>query len=263
MAVLIVSLLVIGVIIGIAVIWGRGKVRQRTRAYAVIAERMGGTAFGKERVQVTVDGLLVTMLPALIENRRQTHYIVDLPGQYPLALLVRPHARGDAGKIARGEMVDIRIGDLAFDDAFLVEAAPADVAKLLLDGETRAWLASLPSPELSKPIDGVPQLRLVLPEWNEDPDEAERHFRGVARVASRVREAYATADAAIPTQQTGAPFREEIDDEARQRAARQREDEVSRVQRVQVVRRRREQLIAGVATGIAVGAYILIRFWLR
>ena len=39
-------------------------------------------------------------------------------------------------------MVDVEIGDPAFDRAFLVEAAPAQIARILLDSSVRRLLAS-------------------------------------------------------------------------------------------------------------------------
>jgi hypothetical protein len=250
MGVIVFALVVIvGVIVVIAIISGAKERAQ----LAAIAGQLNGITQGKQRVVGRVDDTTVSMQWVQTNNNKTTHFVVDLPAMYPLALLVRRHVRGDGGKIARGEMVDIRIGDLAFDDDFLVEAAPVDVAKLLLDGRTRAWLSALDRPELSKAAD-TPKLQLIVMEWISQPEDAEAHVRGLVDIATRVRDAYAKADAAVPLEQAGAPFRESFDDEARQRAARTRADEVAHVAHVQARRRFREQIIGGV---IGVGVIVV------
>lgn len=46
-------------------------------------------------------------------------------------------------QVRAGRAVDVIVGDEAFDDAFIVEAAPSDVAKKLLDAETRRMLLAM------------------------------------------------------------------------------------------------------------------------
>jgi len=46
-------------------------------------------------------------------------------------------------QVRAGRAVDIIVGDEAFDDAFIVEAAPSDVAKKLLDAEIRRMLLAM------------------------------------------------------------------------------------------------------------------------
>jgi hypothetical protein len=46
-------------------------------------------------------------------------------------------------QVHAGRAVDVIVGDQAFDDAFIVEAAPSDVAKKLLDADTRRMLLSM------------------------------------------------------------------------------------------------------------------------
>jgi hypothetical protein len=46
-------------------------------------------------------------------------------------------------QVRAGRAVDVVVGDQRFDDAFIVEAAPSDVAKKLLDGETRRMLLAM------------------------------------------------------------------------------------------------------------------------
>lgn len=46
-------------------------------------------------------------------------------------------------QVRAGRAVDVIVGDQGFDDAFIVEAAPSEVAKKLLDAETRRMLLAL------------------------------------------------------------------------------------------------------------------------
>jgi hypothetical protein len=46
-------------------------------------------------------------------------------------------------QVRAGRAVDVIVGDQAFDDAFIVEAAPSDVAKKLLDAEIRRMLLAM------------------------------------------------------------------------------------------------------------------------
>jgi hypothetical protein len=255
MGVIVVAFLVIVAVVVFVVFASHRKQRMQL---AAIAEHLDGVTQGKYGVVARIGTTPAAMQWVQTDNRRTTHFVVDLPAMYPLALLVRPHARGDDGKIARGEMVDVRIGDLAFDDDFLVEAAPADVAKLLLDGPTRAWLTTLDQPELSKVAD-APRLQLVVRDWITIPAKAEAHVRELVGLATRVREAYATADAAIPLERAGAPFRETVDDDARQRAAKMRTDEVAHVARVQASRRFREHIIGAVIGVGLLAVYVYLQ----
>jgi hypothetical protein len=53
---------------------------------------------------------------------------------------LRPETRWGARDVEHGRAIDLLLGDDAFDDAFLVEAAPAEIARALLDRETRTAL---------------------------------------------------------------------------------------------------------------------------
>jgi hypothetical protein len=53
---------------------------------------------------------------------------------------LRPETRWGARDVEHGRAIDLVLGDQDFDDSFLVEAAPADLARALLDRETRTAL---------------------------------------------------------------------------------------------------------------------------
>ncbi len=49
----------------------------------------------------------------------------------------------ELAQVRAGRAVDVIVGDQAFDDAFIVEAAPSEVAKKLLDAEIRRMLLAM------------------------------------------------------------------------------------------------------------------------
>ena len=55
---------------------------------------------------------------------------------------LRPETRWGVRDVEHGRAIDLVLGDEAFDDSFLVEAAPADMARALLDREARTALLS-------------------------------------------------------------------------------------------------------------------------
>jgi hypothetical protein len=77
-------------------------------------------------------------------NKRQiwrTLCCADLSIERPaFEMDLRPETRWGARDVEQGRAIDLVLGDQAFDDSFLVEAAPADIARALLDHETRTAL---------------------------------------------------------------------------------------------------------------------------
>jgi hypothetical protein len=160
---------------------------------------------------------------------RWTEIDVELP-RYPLALYLRRHGWLDALQVARGAMVDLTLGDAAFDAAFLVEAAPADVARKLLDAKARAALASYDCVELTtEQAAAGPVLRLAIRGWLEDGDAALAAAQLAVTMVRRVRQAYAEVEDEAPLAAVGAPFRPALDDGPARRAAADREAEVARL----------------------------------
>ncbi len=60
----------------------------------------------------------------------------------PFEMDLRPETRWGVRDVEHGRAIDLVLGDEAFDDSFLVEAAPADMARALIDRETRTALLS-------------------------------------------------------------------------------------------------------------------------
>jgi hypothetical protein len=177
-----------------------------------------------------------------------TEIDAEIPARYPLRMFVRKHGWLDQGKIDRGEMVDVIVGDLAFDQRFMVEAAPADVARLLLDPRERGYLLALSETlwlEITTVRDGERALlRLSIMSWIYDITDAMRGIEAMAAIAGRLREAYATVEQATEVKDVGSPYRPMLDDGAARVAADERLQEVARVDDVRTKRAAREQLVA-------------------
>ncbi|XXX75820.1 hypothetical protein WMF30_50040 [Sorangium sp. So ce134] len=85
-----------------------------------------------------------------------------------LLLSIRPSTPRDEREVAQGAAVDHRLGDPAFDAAFIVEGAPERLVREIVDEEARRGLLALrPEHVLTRP--GA--LTVQMPDW---VDEAER-----------------------------------------------------------------------------------------
>jgi hypothetical protein len=175
------------------------------------------------------------------------------PGVFPVVLHVEPHARGDADRIARGEMIDLEIGDPAFDPAFRVEAAPADIVARILDSAVRAYLLAHPRAELAT-HEGV--LRLSVPGWIEDPDHALAGWDTLIAVRSNIRTAYETTVPAPAV--VGSPFRPAQDDSAFHALEATRQRQIAEVAEVRSLRKARDAASARRVSIIFVCGFILV-----
>lgn len=111
---------------------------------------------------------------------------VELRG---LLLAVRPQTHEETSLVREGLAVDLRTGDAAFDVAFVVEVAPADVALTLLNAEIRAGLLALKTVSL---VTGEAGVRLERREWEGDVGRLRALVELVAKVALGVPEAWRT-----------------------------------------------------------------------
>lgn len=159
-----------------------------------------------------------------------TEIFVDLPERYPLLLMARLREHNDREKIMDSVLAQLSFGDAEFDRAFLVEGAPIDVVKLLFDAPTRELLHALQC-RLRTPIEGRPQLLMIVPGWLEGA-RARMVLESLAAFSSRVRDAYGEADAAAIGAREGFAFREEADGEAQRQAVAEREAQLAEVRTV-------------------------------
>jgi hypothetical protein len=189
--------------------------------------------------------------------RPWTEIDVEVPASYPLAIHLRRHAWLDKGRIARGDMIDLQLGDPAFDEAFLVEAAPEDIARGLLDAGARSFLLAHGRIELDTVSEGdLRFLRFALQGWIEDVPAATLAIDHAVRFGARVREAYAAADSAVPVRVGGAPYRPALDAQPMRDASAARVAEVAALEALRAARARRHTVMV-----VAIMVAILI-VWL-
>lgn len=121
-------------------------------------------------------------------------------------LSVRPELVGEGFDKLLGLTIDLQVGDAAFDERFVIEAAPAPVAAHLLDPRLRAAMSRLP------PSDDGPSLRvsaeLLTLKWTGGltREDLAALLRAVFECLDRCRalhEALATADARAPFRVSG------------------------------------------------------------
>ena len=234
---------------------------KRSGVLQAVAQELGGTSSG-HGLFATVEGVAVSLdyetRGSGSSTESWTYLDAALPGRYPLVLNVDRHGWFDRGKIERGEMVDVLVGDQAFDDAFRIEGAPAEVVKHMLTPELRAYLRGHAHVEV-RTLEG-PKLRIAVRTWLSDRDAIHTGLQMVARLAASLRPVTLALDAQIPTITTGDAYRAMTSDQPLRDARAARVVEVARVESVRQRRRGHEMaivlglfaiVIAGAVLGIA------------
>ena len=260
------ALMLLALVIGTAWIASARNRRERRGKLAAIAREVGG-AHDSSSVTCTYNGVVVryefAMRGAGSSAESWTEVTADLPRGYPLSLRVlRCPPQPEA--VRRGDLIDVEVGDADFDRAFLVEAAPSDVVRALLDAPARAFLVQFGGMlvTLTKAGGGT-ALQLALPGWDEHPMRAKATVEGVSRIASRLREAYADANAAIPTGDAGSPYRPQVDDSPIKAAEARRVHEVAHLAALEQQRadaeRRMGVLVVSLVTGTLIAAIVGLR----
>ena len=232
-------------VIGVVIVSARSASQHREQTLARLAAALAGTADisagtadGKHRGVAIAHRL--TSRGAGSSAERWTEMACALPDD-PLVLHIEPHVAGDEYRIAAGEMIDLEIGDPAFDRKLRVEAAPASVIKALFTPELRAFFVAH-----TVHLDSTArELQLSTRGWLEDPADATPFWD--ALVALQARLVAAAAEAARASAQVGGPFRAEPD-HAAVRAA--HASEVARVERVRTARAETQRQNAIVLVGL-------------
>lgn len=238
--------------IGLA-IWAvmRGNQRRRTALEAIASKLSGAADVKHANASGTLAGIPITLRYTTrgsgSNSESWTEIDAQPPAGYPLSLTLRAHGWFDGGKIERGDLVDVIVGDEAFDKRFLLEAAPADVVRHLFPPELRAYLMSRKhlSLETTKVADaGTLVLRLSVRGWLEKPEDFTPALDQMAALAARVREAHATADQAVaPAEPGGAPYRPTLDAAPARDARAARAAEVAQLEAVKAGRAATSKLI--------------------
>jgi len=145
-----------------------------------------------------------------VHERRWTEVDVRVPRGYALSLYVRRHEALDPHEIRRDAMVDVELGDAEFDRQFLVEAAPAQIVRMVLDAPVRRWLTDHDGATLTtEQLGGLPILRLSAPTWLA-PGAIMAAIDALAGISAAVRDAYAALETAA-LRGVGSPYRPQFD----------------------------------------------------
>jgi len=186
-----------------------------------------------------------------------TEATVEIPAAYPLAIHIRPHGQKDRAHLESRTMVDVEVGDSEFDRTFLIEAAPADVVKLLLDASTRKFLLTYLAPQLDTiTVDERKLLRLTIPCWLDSMASAQVILDQRARIGERIRDAFAAVEGAAV--EHGSPYRPMLDDQPARDAAARRVQEVATVEALRYARITRGHIVAIAVIVAVIGAFALL-----
>jgi hypothetical protein len=167
------------------------------------------------------------------------------------ALELWPQTEERQRRIQKGQMIDVQVGEPLFDLIWVVEGAPADVVRRVLDDRVRAGLMGLGMEELAQPSQRELRLRargLREPEW------VEAAIAVMAQISAAVDPAIAASDrdAAVKSQMTGAPYRGEV--RTTDAAARRSRE----LEQLRETRRARQVWVAMKWVSIAVGVIAFV-----
>jgi hypothetical protein len=116
-------------------------VEQAFRSLDCEPERARGGVEGRVRGHLLRFGSEARSRNMRVRETRRTWCRVELPAALPpFEMDLRPETRTEARDVARGLAIDLIVGDAAFDESFIVEAAPFEMAKALLDEPARTGL---------------------------------------------------------------------------------------------------------------------------
>jgi hypothetical protein len=130
------GLVVIGLLIGTPLAIAKWRRWEGRKALAAILARTGGELISYQELRCKRRGQDVTFRRD--RNTGITSITVPLPAGYPIAIDVRGRSLGSA--FGHDVVPSLELGDLQFDRAFKVEAAPTAVVEQLLDVRARSFL---------------------------------------------------------------------------------------------------------------------------
>jgi hypothetical protein len=141
------SILVFLVFVAIAaavVVSAYGAKQERLRVVADELRALGAAPVSAgNAVMGSAGGMAVTyeLRPGGKNVPSRTFCTALIPPDCPrLEMDLRPQTTGELRHVEKGRAIDLILGDDAFDDAFIVEAAPSEVARAILDEPIRAAL---------------------------------------------------------------------------------------------------------------------------
>ena len=175
------------------------------------------------------------------------------PGGPALVMDLRPQTMREERNIARGDAIDVELGDPGFDHAFVVEAAPSAIVRAVLDETVRAGLLALAPCQLTCAAGHLKLSKAGV--WF-----AERDVAGIVVVCLRVREALERLPEGVAHGRDATGYRGERVAPSGEELARAA-DEIAEVRRVRRTRRQSTSANAGlIVLGLLVAA-MLIELW--
>ncbi len=239
--------IVLGVILGIAGLMIRGD---ELKAYAkrqLVLRRAAKLLGGEhDRVGSAHGGGLGGDVVLRVDKRGPLHnqvpfteMAIEFPEDLPMVLHVFRRDLADPPDVERGETVDVDLGDEEFSSSFVVEAAPAEVVRLLIDEDARTFLLWADTVELELDQRKPRALRLTFSRWLEAEEETRRGAELLVRIAHGAAAAFERVERGDKPELSGDPYRPIIDHSAAREAAAGREEELERVRRTRALRKRR------------------------
>jgi hypothetical protein len=253
--------------IAIPIIVVNRQKKRRSLSLELAREALGGEAQGTDGKSFTaqVGGQQLTYTVDKGPSNRDNKPFVLVTTAAPhmrFSLELRPQTREEEKYIKRGMAVDLKVGNQAFDDAFVIEAAPAAVAFRVLSPEVQADLLAVQPVAVAV---GEGQVLVKRIGYVEDPDIVRRLATVATSLGGRVRSAVEEDEAAMAERAMvveGAPFRPEVDASAARDVRAQRDAELDRLNQAKAARAQHQKMMAFVFGLIFVGLMIL-RVYLR
>ena len=189
------------------------------------------------------------------EEDYETRVDCDLPGR-PFALELRPQTMKEQERIFEGKTIDVQVCDPAFDACWVIEGAPADVVRRVLDDSVRRRFGLLFADSLTQPNSNTLRLRI---DGKQPPQWMSEAILLLVTIANSIDRAYEEADreASRRVEITGSPYRGEVRATGDARAQREREFEALRKVRL------RRWLLSGKVIAPAVIALVSLVMVLR
>jgi len=271
--------LLLGGLTALVIVISRAAQRRRQGALAIAANLLGGQVTENHSfAEGSRDGLrtrfALTSRGAGSSSESWTEVECEVgPGARRLELHLRRTEHADPTRIRRGELADVELGAADFDGLFIIEGAPTDVVKAFFDPATRQALLEWKECEVDVPITlasmrpfdrppGEPErmwLRLSVRGWLETESRIQGALLLTALLARRVRAALDSAEAAVPLEHKGSPYRPAPDDAARKDARARRERELADLRdlRQRRLRSNAPLVLLGIGLAFVIGYLVL------
>jgi hypothetical protein len=137
------NVLVLAAVVAYLVIEVRHR-RKQKRLFADCAARLGLTepTLTSSAISGKVRGMLLDVHFVAGSRNTPSHTTIDVAfSPCPVLLHLRPQNADEERSVEQGQAIDLRVGDAAFDAAWIIEGAPAErVTRILADAGLRARL---------------------------------------------------------------------------------------------------------------------------